>query len=114
MSDSMMSDTMYNRLKQGNLTVLPAAGTFYYTIASIVNLPYGEQVVAILAALALFNGVLLNFAHARYEPEYAGDIKLTKEGAIAGLVAQTGFVDPEAKDVLFRAVSVEDRQLPGA
>lgn len=117
MTDPLMKDSTYNRLKEANLTVLPAVGTFYYTIAAITDLPGGDKVVAVLMAVATLNGVLLKWANSRYnnsEAKYDGDIKITPEGAIVGLAAETGFVDPKAKDAVFKVVPLADEGLPGS
>lgn len=63
----ILSNTVYNYLKYAVQIVLPAAGTLYSTLAFIWGLPYGEQVVGTITALALFGGVLLGLSKNSYD-----------------------------------------------
>lgn len=63
----ILSDTAYNYLKYAVQIALPAVGTLYFTLASIWNLPYGEQVVGTITALALFGGVLIGINKHQYD-----------------------------------------------
>lgn len=62
----MLSNQMYNVLKYTVTTVLPALGTLYFAIAQIWGVPFGEQVVGTLTALALFGGTLLGLSTRAY------------------------------------------------
>ena len=61
-----MSNQMYDILKFLCTILLPALGTLYFALAKIWNLPYAEQVVGTLAALATFIGVLIGISSYNY------------------------------------------------
>lgn len=61
-----MSNKTYDILKWIAMYLLPAAGTLYFTLAGIWNLPYGEQIVGTITAVDTFLGVLLGISTARY------------------------------------------------
>lgn len=76
---AVLSATTYNYLKYTVQIVLPAAGTLYFTLASIWALPYGEQVVGTITAIALFGGILIGVDKSRYEKsdqKYDGAMKV--------------------------------------
>lgn len=62
-----MSNKTYDNLKYIAQYVLPALGTFYFTVAQITGLPYGEEVVGILAALDALLGTLLGISTRQYK-----------------------------------------------
>lgn len=62
-----LTSKAYNHLKYAVQIVLPAAGTLYFTLAQIWALPYGEQVVGTITAIALFGGILIGVDKNRYE-----------------------------------------------
>jgi hypothetical protein len=68
----LMSDRLYNRLKDLNTKVIPAAGALYFALAKIWGFPKGEEVVGTLAVVATFITVLLVWANSRYEKSGAG------------------------------------------
>ena len=57
-----ISNKTYDLLSNTVKLVLPAIGTLYFTIASVWGLPFGDQVVGSLAAIATFLGVVLTVA----------------------------------------------------
>lgn len=61
-----MSNKVYDVLKWIALYFLPALGTLYFAIASIWNLPYGEQIVGTITALDTFLGVILGISTYNY------------------------------------------------
>lgn len=61
-----MSDKTYKVLKWIAQYFLPAIGTLYFALASIWNLPYGEQVVGTVTAVDTFLGVILGISTAQY------------------------------------------------
>lgn len=69
-----LSNKMYDVLSNTVKLVLPAIGTLYFTIASVWELPYGDQVVGSLAALATFFGVILVVAKKAWNSEMDGSI----------------------------------------
>lgn len=62
----VLSDSKYNYLRYIVEIILPGAGTLYFTLATIWGLPYGEQVVGTLAAVALFSGLLIKISRTKY------------------------------------------------
>lgn len=64
-----MSNQTYDVLKWIAQYLLPAAGTLYFGLASIWNLPYGEQVVGTITAVDTFLGVILGISSANYHSE---------------------------------------------
>lgn len=60
------SKNTYDFLKWVAQFLLPAAGTLYFALASIWNLPYGEQVVGTITAVDTFLGVLLGISSNAY------------------------------------------------
>ena len=60
------SKNTYDFLKWVAQFLLPAAGTLYFALANIWNLPYGEQVVGTITAVDTFLGVLLGISSNAY------------------------------------------------
>lgn len=65
-STNLISNTSYDVLKWIVQIVLPAIGTLYFTLATIWGLPYGEQIVGTITAVALFGGVILKISNKTY------------------------------------------------
>lgn len=61
-----MNNKLYDVLKWIAQYLLPALGTLYFAIASIWNLPYGEQIVGTITAIDAFLGVILGISSANY------------------------------------------------
>ena len=74
-----MNDKTYKVLKWIAQYFLPAVGTLYFALASIWNLPYGEQVVGTITAVDTFLGVILGISTAQYNKAQAS-VAETKEG----------------------------------
>lgn len=47
--------------------VLPALGTFYFALSQIWGLPYGEEIVGTITAVATLLGSILKISKARYD-----------------------------------------------
>lgn len=62
----MLSNKAYDILKWIALVALDAIGVCYRTIAAIWALPYGDEVCATCAAVALCLGILLGVSTAQY------------------------------------------------
>ena len=60
------SKNTYDVLKWVAQFLLPASGTLYFALASIWNLPHGEQVVGTITAVDTFLGVLLGISSNTY------------------------------------------------
>lgn len=63
----MLSNRAYDLLKWIALIALDAIGVFYKTVAGIWHLPFGDEVCATCAALALCLGTLLQISNANYK-----------------------------------------------
>lgn len=61
-----MSNKTYDILKWIAMYLLPALGTLYFALASIWNLPYGEQIVGSVTAVDTFLGVILGISTSQY------------------------------------------------
>ena len=61
-----MSNKTYDVLKWIAMYFLPALGTLYFALASIWNLPYGEEIVGSITAFDTFLGVILGISTAQY------------------------------------------------
>ncbi|MBO4853945.1 MAG: hypothetical protein J5482_02215 [Oscillospiraceae bacterium] len=68
-----LSNKMYDVLKWIALVALNAAGVCYKTLSLIWALPYGEEVMATCAALALCIGALIGVSTAQYQADKAAD-----------------------------------------
>lgn len=76
---SFLTSKTYNNLKYAVQIVLPGLGTLYFTLAGLWGLPYGEQVVGTITAIALFGGLLIGLDKYRYEKsgeKYDGSMKV--------------------------------------
>lgn len=62
-----LSNKMYDILKYIAQVVLPALGTFYFALAGIWGLPYGEQIVGTITAVDTLLGALLMLSNANYK-----------------------------------------------
>ena len=62
-----LSNKVYDVLKWIAMYLLPAAGTMYFALAGIWNLPYGEQVVGTITAVDTFLGVILGISTSQYK-----------------------------------------------
>lgn len=61
-----MSNKTYDVLKFIAQIFLPALGTLYFALASIWNLPYGEQIVGTITAVDAFLGAILGISTKKY------------------------------------------------
>lgn len=61
-----LSNKTYNVLKWISVIVLPAMGTFYFALAGIWGLPYGEQIVGTIVAIETLLGTLLGISTVQY------------------------------------------------
>ena len=62
-----MSNKTYDILKWIAMYFLPALGTFYFALAGIWGLPFGEEIVGTITALDTFLGVILGISNAHYK-----------------------------------------------
>lgn len=61
-----MSNKLYDLLKWIAQIVLPAIATLYFALATIWNLPYGEQIVGTITAIDAFLGAILGVSTISY------------------------------------------------
>lgn len=61
-----MSNKTYDVLKFVAQILLPALGTLYFALASIWDLPYGEQIVGTITAVDAFLGAVLGISTKKY------------------------------------------------
>ncbi len=61
-----LNNKVYDVTKWIAQYLLPATGTFYFAIARIWNLPYGEQVVGTISAIDTFLGFVLGISTIQY------------------------------------------------
>lgn len=62
-----LPDGFYDFLKYAVQYILPGLGTLYFTIANIWGLPYAEEVIGTLSAVAIFGGVLMGLSKIGYK-----------------------------------------------
>ena len=62
----VLDDKIYDILKYIALIVLPALGTFYFGLAKIWGLPFGEEIVGTITVVDTFLGALLGISSNKY------------------------------------------------
>lgn len=75
-----MSNKVYDVLKWVARYLLPALGTFYFTLAGIWGLPYGEQIVGTITAVDTFLNIALGISSAKYKKDEANKEANKEEG----------------------------------
>ncbi|MGN0378536.1 MAG: phage holin [Butyrivibrio sp.] len=64
-----LSDKVYNVLKRIATIVLPAIGTFYFTLSGIWGFPYGEQIIGTITAADTCLGILIGISTSTYNKQ---------------------------------------------
>jgi len=65
-----LSNKVYDCLKFLCTIFLPALGTFYFTLSKVWgNMPYAEEIVGTLSAIAVFIGALIGISSLNYNKE---------------------------------------------
>lgn len=64
-----LNDKIYKILKYIAQIVLPATGTLYFALATIWNLPYGEEIVGTITSIDTFLGCLLGISTYNYNKD---------------------------------------------
>lgn len=64
--DYLLPNKVYDLIKNINLVILPGIGALYYALSGTWGLPKGDEVVATIAALVTFIGLLIKVADATY------------------------------------------------
>lgn len=62
-----LPDGFYDFLKYFVQLILPGLGALYFAIANIWGLPFAEEIVGTLAAVAVFGGILLGMSKIGYK-----------------------------------------------
>lgn len=71
----IFKNSTYDLLSWIAQILLPAIGTLYFALASIWNLPYGEQVVGTITAIDAFLGALLGISREQYKEKMNGKLE---------------------------------------
>lgn len=64
-----LSNGVYDALKFLCTILLPACGALYFALSKIWGLPYAEEIVGTLSAIAAFIGALIGISSAQYNKE---------------------------------------------
>lgn len=72
----LLSDKVYNILKQIVTIVLPALSTLYFALGGIWGWPYVDAVVGTIAAVTVFLGALIGVSSKTYTNTSTGTINL--------------------------------------
>ncbi len=67
-----LSNSVYDALKFLCTILLPAIGTLYFALSKIWGLPYAEEIVGTLSAVAVFIGAIIGIRSISY---YDGKIQ---------------------------------------
>ena len=86
----MLSNKAYDVLKYMATIVLPAAGALYCALAALWDLPFAQEIVGTLSAIAAFIGALLKIS----STQYAGDGTLNVIQTLAGNEYKLELNDP--------------------
>lgn len=62
-----MASNVYDKLKWGSMILLPALGALYFGLSKLWGLPYGQEIVATIATLETFMGVMLGLSTSEFE-----------------------------------------------
>lgn len=63
----LLNNTTYDFFKRAVELGLPGVGALYFALASLWDLPYGEEIVGTCAAIAVFLGVILTVSRSSYK-----------------------------------------------
>jgi hypothetical protein len=105
-----LNNRTYDFLKFVAQILLPAAGTFYFSLAGLWELPNADSVVGTIMAVDVFLGLLLGLSAKVYdasEEKYDGDVTITSLPDTPTKRIELAFKDePEVlegkKDVTFK------------
>lgn len=109
-----LSNKAYDVVHHTVVYVLPALGTFYWTIAAIWDLLYAEQVVGTIAALTTLLAVVIGLSRRTYKNDDSNfDGALVVDGVrdIMQLDVQTPLDQMAQKDVIQLKVKQEPESL---
>lgn len=95
----IISNGFYDKLRYTSQYVIPGAGTFYFALAKIWNLAYGEEVVGSLAALGVFVGLFIGYSKVKYEKSderFDGEINIIERPDASKLFSLDLNKEPES------------------
>lgn len=75
--DYMLPNKVYDVAKDINLTILPGIGALYYALSGVWGLPKADEVVATIAALVTFIGLIIKLGDRSYnnsDAKFDGDL----------------------------------------
>lgn len=114
----LLSDLTYNRLRTFVQLIMPALATLYFTLATILGLPAPEQVVAALAALATFGGVILRASRNSYDAadtRFDGQMNVSQDASGSKMFSLELKGDPaelsDKKEIVFKVNEVNAGQI---
>ena len=73
------NNKIYDGIKYLAMIILPACGTFYFTIAQIWNLPHCEQIVGTISAMTVFFGAIAGISSLTYNKDEIEKLDLHEE-----------------------------------
>lgn len=111
--DHLLSNGVYDTLKKLVQIIIPAFSALYFTMATIWGWPGAEQVMASLAAIATFLGVLIGLSNKSYnnsESKYDGQMIVVQNDDTGSKVFSLELNGdpanlPDKKDILFKVSS---------
>lgn len=77
---TLLSNKVYDGLKWVSLVLLPALGTAYFALAQLLELPYGLQVVGVIAIVDTLLGTILQKSTRQYndsDAKYDGAVVIS-------------------------------------
>lgn len=83
MSDSILSNRLYDQLKYVALVVLPAFSALYFGLGEIWDLPKVTEVIGTVAVLDTVLGIILRSSNIHYrnsDSRFDGQIEVVMEG----------------------------------
>lgn len=97
----LLSDGVYNTLKNVAQLYLPALATLYFALAQIWHLPKPEEVVGSVTAVDAFLGVVLGLSTVAYnksDAKYSGVLNVVDPGDGSELLLTSG-LDKTVEDI---------------
>jgi len=95
----LFSNNAYDKLKWVSFVVLPALGAAYFALAQLLELPYGLEVVGVLAILDTLLGAILGKSGQQYknsDARFDGEINVSQYDEEAGTTDLNVKLDPAA------------------
>ena len=73
-----LSNRSYNVIKFIAMILLPAAGTLYFALAGVWQLPHAQQIIGTITAVDTFLGAILHVSSKSYTPSTDGKLVIDK------------------------------------